>query len=90
MDPSIITRLAYDALVLGLLLSLPVLAAALAGGVMTGLFQSFTRLSDPAIQQVVRVAAVFLVALAVAPWVADGLADFARTTWSMIQAVGTP
>jgi flagellar biosynthetic protein FliQ len=90
MDPSALNRLAHDALVLALLLSLPVLAAALAGGVLTGLLQSYTRLSDPAIQQVVRVAAVFLVALAVAPWVAGGLADFARTAWTMIQDVGAP
>ena len=90
MDLTAIDRLAYDALVLALLLSLPVLAAVLAGGVLTGLLQSFTRLSDPSIQQVVRIVAVFLVALAVAPWAADRLADFARTVWSMLQDTGRP
>jgi flagellar biosynthetic protein FliQ len=88
MDLSAIDRLAYDALVLALLLSLPVLAAVLAGGVLTGLLQSFTRLSDPSIQQVVRIVAVFLVALAVAPWVADRLADFAGAAFAMLQQAG--
>ncbi|MBW2277860.1 MAG: flagellar biosynthetic protein FliQ [Deltaproteobacteria bacterium] len=88
MNPADLYDVGKEALVLALLLSLPVIAAALVAGVVTGLFQAYTKMSEPAINHAARIAAVFVVALMLVTWVADHVSSFAERVFSLIHVVG--
>ncbi len=87
MTPSDLHDLGREALILVIVLSLPFLGAALLSGVIAGLFQSFTKMTEPTINHVARITAVLLVALAVAPFVAGEISGFADRVWSLISVV---
>ncbi len=87
MIPADLYDLGREALVLVLMLSLPILAVALLSGVIAGIFQSFTKMSEPTINHVARAIAVLLALIAVAPWMAEHLRSFAEQTWAVIQKV---
>jgi flagellar biosynthesis protein FliQ len=88
MTPSDLHELGREALILVIVLSLPFLGAALLSGVIAGLFQSFTRMTEPTINHVARITAVLLVALAVTPFVAGEISGFAERIWSLISVAG--
>ena len=88
MNPADLHDIGREALTLALLLSLPVIAAALVAGLVTGLFQAYTRMSEPAINQVARIAAVLVVALMLVTWVADHVSSFAERVFGLIHVVG--
>ncbi len=88
MSPADINELAREALFCVLWLSLPLLGAALLAGLLSGMFQSFTRMSEPTIGHVSRIAAVLVVAAVAAPWMGEQISDFAVRAWSLIQIVG--
>ena len=88
MTPADLNELGREALFLVLWLSLPIIGAALLAGLLSGLFQSFTRMSEPTIGHVSRITAVLAVAAVAAPWMAAEVADFAVHAWSLIQTVG--
>jgi flagellar biosynthesis protein FliQ len=87
MSPADLHDVAREALSLVLWLSLPILGVALLSGILSGLFQSFTRMSEPAIGHVARVAAVLVVAVVALPWVAGRVSEFAVLAWGLIAAV---
>ncbi|MDJ0765210.1 MAG: flagellar biosynthetic protein FliQ [Myxococcota bacterium] len=76
-----------EGFVLALVLCIPILGAALAAGLMTSLLGMFTKISEPAIAHVARIAAISLVLLATAPWIFGRVARFAERIWSLVQAV---
>ncbi len=82
--------LAMEALWLVLVLSLPILGAAFLASVLLGLFQTFTKMSEPAITQVSRIVAVLAVLVVALPWVGQAALLFATETWTMIQHVSVP
>lgn len=88
MSPADLYDVGREALTLALLLSLPIIAAALVAGVLTGLFQSYTKMSEPAINHAARIAAVLVVALFLVTWVADHVSSFAERMFGLISAVG--
>jgi len=88
MSPADLYDVGKEALTLALLLSLPFVAAALAAGVVTGLFQAYTKMSEPAINHAARIAAVLVVALVLVGWVADHVSSFAERVLGLIHAVG--
>ncbi|MCP4600570.1 MAG: hypothetical protein GY847_08575 [Proteobacteria bacterium] len=79
--------IAREALLLALLLSLPILGAAFAAGLITALLQALTKISEPALTHVPRIAAVTLAALIAAPWISLRVANFTERVWSLIQAI---
>jgi len=85
MIPADLYDLGREALALSLWLSLPVLGAALLAAILTGVFQAYTRMSEPAITQVARIVAVLAVAVAAVPWIADRVAGFTSDVWSLVQ-----
>jgi flagellar biosynthetic protein FliQ len=87
-QPVDLVDVAREGLLLALTLSLPLLGAALIAALLFGLFQSFTRMSEPALTYVPRIAAVFLTGFAAAPWIGNQMAGFAERVWSLIQVVG--
>ena len=70
-----------EGLYLVLLLSLPPLGAALIAGLATALLQAGTRVWDPAIALLPRVAAVLLALVLAGPWTADQLVSFSQLLW---------
>jgi flagellar biosynthesis protein FliQ len=87
MVPADLTDLARQALLLVVWLSLPILGAALLASILTGVLQSFTRLSEPAITHVARIVAVLACAIAAAPWIAVEVKRFAVSAFALIHEV---
>ncbi len=87
MLPADLFDVAREGLVLALFLSLPILAAAFAAGLLTALLQSLTRISEPALTHVPRIAAVVVAVLISASWISERVAGFAERVWSLVQAV---
>ena len=84
MVPADLYDVAREGLVLVVALSLPLLGAALLASILTGLLQSLTRLSEPAITHVARLAAVLACAVAAGPWIAGEVRQFAAQTFALI------
>jgi flagellar biosynthesis protein FliQ len=87
-NPADLIEVAREGLILALLLSLPILGAALIAGLLTTLLQMVTKVSEPVLTYVPRIVAVVLAVILVGPWMGGRLANFAERVWSMIQAVG--
>ena len=79
-----------EGLWLAVALAALLLLAALLSGVLTGLFQSFTRLADPTVQQVARIAAVVVALAVLGPWIAQSVVGFAQSAWSLVHEVSAP
>jgi flagellar biosynthetic protein FliQ len=88
MTPADLNDIGREALALALLLSLPIVAAALVAGVVTGLFQAYTKMSEPAINHAARIAAVLVAALMLVTWVGDHVAAYAERVFGLIHVVG--
>jgi flagellar biosynthetic protein FliQ len=87
-NPADLIEVAREGLILALLLSLPILGAALIAGLLTALLQMVTKVSEPVLTYVPRIVAVVLAVIFVGPWMGGRLANFAERIWSMIQVVG--
>jgi flagellar biosynthetic protein FliQ len=84
MLPADLHDVARQGLVLVAVLSLPVLGVALLASILSGLLQSATRLSEPAITHVARLVAVLVCAVAAGPWIAGEVTQFAASTFALI------
>jgi flagellar biosynthetic protein FliQ len=89
MIPADLYDVAREALTLAFWLSLPIVAAALVAGVLTGLLQAYTKMSEPAINHAARIAAVLVVAVALTTWVAGNVSSFAERVFALIPTVGS-
>jgi flagellar biosynthesis protein FliQ len=68
---------AQEALLLAVMLSLPVLLAALLVGVLVSIFQATTQIQDATLAHLPRLVAVALCLAAVGPWMARHIAGVA-------------
>jgi flagellar biosynthesis protein FliQ len=80
-------EIAREGLVIALLLTAPMLGAALAASLVSAALQAFTRVSEPALTYVPRVVGVGLAAIVAAPWIGSRMADFAARVWSLVLGV---
>ena len=76
---------AREGLLLALILSVPILGAALLAGILTSLVQMFTKASEPLMGHVIRTVAIVAVLIIAAPWIAGEVAGFADRVWSLVQ-----
>ncbi len=83
-----VVALLREGLLLALLLAAPLLVAALAAGVVTGLIGAFTQIQDPAVALVPRVAAVGAALLLFSPSIARQLEVFTARVWPLVAAAG--
>jgi len=72
-----LTNLAQEALILGLLLSLPVVGAAAIVGFAVAVFQAATQVQDATLAHLPRVLIVALVLAVAGPWMGGEIAAFA-------------
>ncbi len=77
-----------QALALVLLVSGPVLLAAVVVGLLFGVLQAATQIQEQTISFVTKVVAVALVLAVTAPWMGSQLTRFANAVWSAIPMVG--
>ncbi len=76
-----------EGLYLVLLISAPPVLAGLAAGLVMALFQAGTRLTDPALALLPRVAAVFFALALSGPWIGEQLERFSRVLWQGIALI---
>lgn len=84
-----LVSIAREGLLLALLLAAPILVAALAAGVISGLIGAFTQIQDPAVSLVPRVAAVGASIVLFGPSIAHQLEAFTNQLWPLLAAAGT-
>jgi flagellar biosynthetic protein FliQ len=78
MTPETVLTIGRDALGVTVLLSAPMLLAALATGLLIGLFQAATQINEQTLSFIPKLLAMFLALLATAPWMLQILLDYTR------------
>ncbi len=76
-----------EAIRLALLVATPMLAVALAVGLMTSLFQAVTSIQEMTLSSVPKLLAVAAVLLILGPWMLQHLTDFMAQVFAFIPSV---
>lgn len=71
-----------EALTLMLLLSLPILGAALVIGLAVSIFQAMTQIQEQTLSFVPKIIGMVIITILVTPWIATMIMDFARKMFS--------
>lgn len=71
-----------ESLTLMLLLSLPILGAALVIGMGISIFQAMTQIQEQTLSFVPKIIGMVIVTILVTPWIATMIIDFARKMFS--------
>lgn len=79
--------IAREGLVLALILSAPILGAALLAGILTSVIQMFTKASEPMVGHVIRTLSIAAALVVSARWIASEVAVFADRIWSLTQTL---
>lgn len=87
MDTDIALFWVQDALQTAVLLTAPLLGAALAVGVGVSLFQAVTSMQEMTLSYIPKMVAVAVVLLVMAPWMLETLTDFTTRVISFIPAI---
>jgi flagellar biosynthetic protein FliQ len=78
MTPEIVVNLIRQALEVTVLLSAPLLLAALATGLLVSVFQAATQINEMTLSFIPKLLAIFLAAVLAGPWMLSLLVDFTR------------
>ncbi len=78
MTQEMIISLAYEAIKVLLLVSLPVLSVALFVGLAVSLFQAVTQLQEMTLTFIPKILAMFAVLIFLFPWMLNMMLDFTR------------
>jgi flagellar biosynthetic protein FliQ len=78
MTPEIVMNLVQEALGVTLLLSAPLLLAALATGLIVSVFQAATQINEMTLSFIPKLVAVFAAVVLAGPWMVSVLVDFTR------------
>lgn len=89
MTPQAVLSHAYDALILLLMISLPVLLTVLVVGLVVSIFQAITQINENTLSFVPKLVAAVIVFAVAGPWMLSTVVDFIRRTLENIPlAVG--
>jgi flagellar biosynthetic protein FliQ len=78
MTPEIVMNLVQEALGVTLLVSAPLLLAALATGLVVSVFQAATQINEMTLSFIPKLVAVFAAVVLAGPWMVSVLVDFTR------------
>lgn len=78
MTPEIVLNLVQEALGVTLLVSAPLLLAALATGLIVSVFQAATQINEMTLSFIPKLVAVFAAVVLAGPWMVSVLVDFTR------------
>jgi flagellar biosynthetic protein FliQ len=84
MTPEIVMNLVQEALGVTLLVSAPLLLAALATGLIVSVFQAATQINEMTLSFIPKLVAVFAAVVLAGPWMVSVLVDFTRRLLSGI------
>lgn len=88
MDQSQIIEVGSRAIWVALELSLPILVASLAVGMLVSIIQAVTQLQEPTLTFIPKILAVIAVMVFAGPWMMNKLLAFTIDLWSGISSVG--
>jgi flagellar biosynthetic protein FliQ len=84
MDPSVASDLAREAVLIGLLISAPVLAAGLIVGLAIGLLQALTQIQEQTVSFVPKLLAMVAALTLTMPWMISLMTEYVRTLFEGI------
>jgi flagellar biosynthesis protein FliQ len=84
MTPESVMAMGYEAMKFTLLLSAPLLLAALATGLLISLFQAATQINEQTLSFIPKLLAVFATAVIAGPWMLGLALDYMRNLFSSI------
>ena len=89
MTPTAVIELGRQAIEMTLILSAPLLLAALVIGLIISIFQAATQLNESTLQFVPKLVAMFVVLLLAGPWMLQYLIDYIQRLFGSIpQLIG--
>ena len=84
MTPEIAVDLAREAVLIALVLGMPIMLVAVVVGLVISIGQAVTQLQEQTLSFVPKIAAMFLVAVLLAPWLLDHMTDYATALFEDI------
>ena len=89
MSPGTVMEIGRQAIEVTLLISAPMLIAALVVGLIVSIFQAATQINESTLQFVPKLVVMFLVLLLVGPWMIQYLMDYIQRLFESIpQLIG--
>ncbi len=89
MTPETVMEIGRQAVEMTLLLSAPLLLAALLIGLVVSIFQAATQINEQTLSFIPKLVGVFLVLLAAGPWMLQLMVDYVRRLFESIpQLIG--
>ncbi|EXI84495.1 MAG: Flagellar biosynthetic protein FliQ [Candidatus Accumulibacter sp. BA-94] len=89
MTPETVMEIGRQAVEMTLLLSAPLLLAALLIGLVVSIFQAATQINEQTLSFIPKLVGVFLVLLAAGPWMLQIMVDYVRRLFESIpQLIG--
>lgn len=87
MTPQSIMELARQALEMTLLISAPLLLAALVTGLIISIFQAATQINESTLSFIPRLVAMFVTLIVAGPWMLQTLIDYIRRLFESIPSL---
>lgn len=84
MTPSTVLTIVEQALEIGVLLSAPMLGAALATGLLISLFQAATQINEMTLSFIPKLLVLVLVLIIAGPWMINLMVDYMRRLFTSI------
>lgn len=87
MTPEMVLTVAREALLVTLMLSAPLLIAALATGVLVGVLQAATQINEMTLSFIPKLVAVFVTLIVAGPWMTSLLVDYIHRLFTGIPGI---
>jgi flagellar biosynthetic protein FliQ len=84
MNPDLVVNLVQQALQTTILVSAPLLLAALVTGLIVSVFQAATQINEMTLSFIPKLLAIFAVAALAGPWMLGLMVDFTRRLYTAI------
>lgn len=87
MTPGIVMEIGRQAIEATLMMSAPMLLAALAVGLIVSIFQAATQINEATLQFVPKLVAIFLVLILLGPWMLQYMVDYIQRLFGSIPQI---
>ncbi len=87
MTPETIVTIGQQALLVLLMISAPMLLAALAVGLIISIFQAATQINEMTLSFIPKLVTVFLTMIVAGPWMMSTLIDYIRRLYTQIPSL---
>ena len=84
MGPETVLDVGRDALWMSVLLAGPLLGAALAVGLLIGIFQAATQIQEMTLSFIPKIIGVVIIVILTMPWMLNAMTDFSLNIFNMI------